>query len=485
MASASKIDLDKEREDLVKQNALLDDIHFDRPTRFADPSLDCCEVSWLRPHIMTKDPDVYAFDTTKETRIVIYQSDPAFDWFMIPLANICLYPNLVYNILSATEDFSKKYGGMFKIRFHDSGKWIEIAIDDRLPHHSCKPPEWPLYLVSNRSGYWLPLIIKAYAKLHGSYEKLVNGTMYDAYGEFSSGVTETFKLDELPPRFHISMKKYYDSACLMNAKYVYTNDGVEYLSHWAIVEVQTKSHEVSKSKPTDVTVKLQHLFATPDGKSITDYVRCSKLLKLLMKLNSRDNDTEAYWMSFNDFIHTFNTLHVCTLDWGIAVFVRQPVVKLNSYKFNGAWFNMSSISHSLYDPGSIPFWSFPQYKFELREPDTYRNDKRCEFLVALQQPGHLYSPSIALIGFFIYRLVKENETLPVGPKFFKMYRPVTHTIEHGRLILNRLKLAIGTYLIIPVAEPENHNDFFLTVITEAKYDVPPPTGGVLYPFGNE
>ena len=42
--------------------------------------------------------------------------------------------------------------------------------------------------------FWVPLIEKAYAKLHGTYEKINGGTISEAMVDLSGGVSERFFL---------------------------------------------------------------------------------------------------------------------------------------------------------------------------------------------------------------------------------------------------------------------------------------------------
>ena len=65
-------------------------------------------------------------------------------------------------------------------------------IDDRIP---CDQTDTPLYARSkDAQQIWVLLIEKAYAKLHGCYEALCNGTMTYALRDLTSGAPQTISL---------------------------------------------------------------------------------------------------------------------------------------------------------------------------------------------------------------------------------------------------------------------------------------------------
>ena len=64
--------------------------------------------------------------------------------------------------------------GIYVLRFFKNFEWLYVVVDDRLPVD--KATKKLLFgTCKNPHELWVPLIEKAYAKLHGSYEQLISG----------------------------------------------------------------------------------------------------------------------------------------------------------------------------------------------------------------------------------------------------------------------------------------------------------------------
>ena len=68
--------------------------------------------------------------------------------------------------------------GINRIRLCLQGFWREITIDDFIP---CFPYGEPIFARSLIPQHtWISLLEKAFAKVHGSYQALVGGSVYEA-----------------------------------------------------------------------------------------------------------------------------------------------------------------------------------------------------------------------------------------------------------------------------------------------------------------
>ena len=91
--------------------------------------------------------------------------------------------------------------GIWCFRFFKEMKWRYVIIDDRLPCNRAN--RLPIFgTCTNLTELWVPLIEKAYAKLHRCYESLISGFLDDALTDLTGLVSEKVKLhnnrDEFP-----------------------------------------------------------------------------------------------------------------------------------------------------------------------------------------------------------------------------------------------------------------------------------------------
>jgi hypothetical protein len=82
--------------------------------------------------------------------------------------------------------------GLYCFRFYKEGGWRYVVIDDFLPFF-CREDGTLNYIFGQCSSafeLWVPLIEKAYAKLHGCYEALNGGVIEDALVDLTGELAE-------------------------------------------------------------------------------------------------------------------------------------------------------------------------------------------------------------------------------------------------------------------------------------------------------
>lgn len=116
-------------------------------------------------------------------------------WFLNALSCVAINPNVIRNLVVA------QYAevGLYEFRFWKGGRWVTVAVDDYIPVRPGSPQAYggyapPVdYLCSHSSDpteLWIPLMEKAYAKLHGSYQALTGGNTEYAMVDLTGGVAE-------------------------------------------------------------------------------------------------------------------------------------------------------------------------------------------------------------------------------------------------------------------------------------------------------
>ena len=116
------------------------------------------------------------------------------------------------------EKFWLIFVGIFHFRFWYYGEWVDVVVDDYLPVHDSGTfgKKNLVYLQNSESSigneFWAALLEKAYAKLHGSYQKIDGGFTGDSMEDFSGGLSERYMLtkDSSPVETFNILKKAYE-----------------------------------------------------------------------------------------------------------------------------------------------------------------------------------------------------------------------------------------------------------------------------------
>jgi len=148
-------------------------------------------VEWKRPHdiytpIQDEDPVMMKDGSCPGD---VKQGELGDCWLlgalMVLATNSEMLQNLVY--------FDGIKFGFSVFRFFKNGRWQFVIVDTRIPYHQAKKE--PLYAhCTDPQEFWVPLMEKAYAKLHGCYQSLVGGSMAQGMVDLTGGVSEKYNL---------------------------------------------------------------------------------------------------------------------------------------------------------------------------------------------------------------------------------------------------------------------------------------------------
>ncbi|KAL4094673.1 hypothetical protein PRIC1_010331 [Phytophthora ramorum] len=162
-------------------------------------------VHWYRPTEYTEDPDYFKSPAGCGVLREGLLNDA---WLLGVFAAVALHPdNLVENLFVSESLHAFKQFGVFTCRFYKDDTWMSVTTDTRIPYSmelqpedkvsgSFSPPGSALYGSSaNKNEVFIPLLEKAYAKLHGSYQTLdekYGGGVGGSAGTSSGRILEAF-----------------------------------------------------------------------------------------------------------------------------------------------------------------------------------------------------------------------------------------------------------------------------------------------------
>ena len=92
------------------------------------------------------------------------------------LSALAEFPQRVEKIF-LTQDLNSE--GIYAVRLYIKGKPEIVTVDEKLPWISASKPMFARQNAEDQS-WWIPIVEKAYAKVHGNYERLGLGWMTEA-----------------------------------------------------------------------------------------------------------------------------------------------------------------------------------------------------------------------------------------------------------------------------------------------------------------
>eukprot|EP00026_Physarum_polycephalum_P003143 Phypoly_transcript_03152.p1 GENE.Phypoly_transcript_03152~~Phypoly_transcript_03152.p1 ORF type:complete len:806 (+),score=95.47 Phypoly_transcript_03152:50-2419(+) len=408
-------------------------------------------------------------------------------WFLGALAVIAASsPNRIRSLFVA-EDRER---GLVRCKFYKRGKWVKVDVDDRLP---CFKPEYKskeshiadtvLYYASclNKSEFWVPILEKAYAKLHGTYTALEFGDISEALKDLTGGATQTFiiKSDknkrEKQWRLILSLFK---EQCLMGCAIDVGPDCSPHHSADIKAKGLLDNHAYSILKCLEVDGVRFLLLRNPWGKQEWngDWADTSEKWDDIWKakdfVTGGENKEDAYrfqddgkfYMCFEDFVEYFNRLYILNQQLG------EP-----KHILHGKW--DASKAHGCHNH---PLWYCnPRYVIKTSEPDT-------TVLVNLTQYDLRHRHSLNLeqvrtkgnynaIGMYLFDKTNEDYKTMHVPNAIPKSTDFTDTRDTS--IQFESKKA-GTFVLLPCTfEPHKHISYTIEVFSNKHVTVAEiPTG---------
>jgi Calpain family cysteine protease/Calpain large subunit, domain III len=146
-----------------------------------------CE-QWVRPKDISDSPVLFANGVSPGD---VQQGLLGDCWFLGSICSLAINPSLLERLFVNVEHMNEY--GFITCQFFKNGNWQQVLIDTRIPYNSSYGS--PIYgHCKDSNEMWLPLIEKAYAKLHKTYENLNGGKMTDAMVDLTGEASEKYNL---------------------------------------------------------------------------------------------------------------------------------------------------------------------------------------------------------------------------------------------------------------------------------------------------
>ncbi|KAM9718696.1 calpain-10 isoform 2-T2 [Menidia menidia] len=153
------------------------------------------DVTWERPQEICQSPSLFP----AEANLAHAKQGLLGDcWFLCACTFLLRNRHLLDKVLPPGQPQwgDGGYRGSFHFRFWQQGLWTEVTVDDRLP---CVNSALCFSRCHSPAAFWVALLEKAYAKLHGSYELLWAGQVSEALVDLTGGLAERWSLGDVGP----------------------------------------------------------------------------------------------------------------------------------------------------------------------------------------------------------------------------------------------------------------------------------------------
>ncbi|KAF8977866.1 hypothetical protein BGZ46_007066, partial [Entomortierella lignicola] len=298
------------------------------------------------------------------------------------------------------------------------GDWVSTVVDDQLFYKiDGQSFRRSLYFSScnEERESWLPLMEKAYAKIHGDYESLTGGYTSEGIEDLTGGTASMmFSSDILDrDRFWEEEMKYVNTSTLMGCSINYQEEdpekhGIQAGHAYSVLKVAEYNGE-----------RLVHI-RNPWGEIEWNGDWSDQSEKwtpeAMEALKQEDKNDGQFWMPYRDFLNIFTTIDRCRV-------------------FDASWSVASTWINYNVEPRSDG-----KFQFEITQPG--------EVVIVLSQPDTRYygAFSAEFINTLSFHVYDEDK---------KLIRRARITVPYSKRSVNcELNLKAGKYTVIPHVERE-------------------------------
>jgi len=275
------------------------------------------DVEWKRVGELRVAPQLFA-GAMCGGLIVRSTTSPVDDGsFLGAVGAVAIRGDLLGSLFSI-ERSSDRYG-IYTVRLYKNGEWHDVVVDDQIPCAGSKPA---FGRCGNDNEMWIPLLEKAYAKLHRNYAAISASSVAESLGDLTGGpvqriyfrkpqTEEEIRNGKLWSRLMRYNKWGYLLACQMSVhreeeeapskdwgileNYVYSILAVRQVNDYRLIHIRNPWGIKQWQGPWSDSAREWELKENQGVVDALGYV-------------IRDDGT--FWMAFNDFVKQFNKLYV-------------------------------------------------------------------------------------------------------------------------------------------------------------------------------
>ncbi|XP_044145729.1 calpain-10 isoform X1 [Bufo gargarizans] len=435
----------------------------------------CDRITWLRPQEMCASPHLFP----ENRRAALGKQGILGDcWFICACSALQKSPALLRQVFPADQSTweDQGYTGRFTCRFWRFGRWLEVTIDDRLP---CLGRKLCFSHCQDQDAFWLPLLEKAYAKLHGCYEALWAGQVVDALVDITGGLVERWTFDFAEEGFGEGMlSRMLDlkETCAMSCSVLRSREGTGDLAQFHAFTITDIQHGFTKDGQSLLLLRVHNPWGrscwkgswgeSGDSWALMDETESSRFLAQLQ-------DGE-FWVEKEEFLREFNEVTVAfpIIEKDQIQSIWTGSILSHIQLIYGSWIKGQNAGGSR---NNTSFPDNPKYWLRVREQSEL-------YITIMQRPRVDTGASNNLHSYRQLHGELSNSTAPiaVGLHIWKVEKrrfnlqktiltpPMAGTSSHcyDRQLHLRCELSPGYHLLIPSTFlRETEGDFLLRVLS--------------------
>ncbi|KAF4546552.1 Calpain family cysteine protease [Lasiodiplodia theobromae] len=276
-------------------------------------------------------------------------------WWVAAVATLCSMPGQMERICVARDEKCGVYGFVF----HRDGEWVPVVVDDNLylargDYDSVggagvydptgkEARQWKereqtgsealaFAKCADPNETWLPLLEKAYAKIHGDYDAIAGGFPGEGVEDMTGGVTTTIDTNKI-----LDKDVLWEELLNVNKDFIFaigtpgsaggdsdTRSGLAYQHAYSVLKaVEEEDQNGKKFRLVRIRNPWGRRNWMGEGEWNGPWSDGSKEWNgyWLNKLDHQFGDDGIFWMSFDDMLNRFNSLDRTRLfcdGWSVA-----------------------------------------------------------------------------------------------------------------------------------------------------------------------
>ncbi|ELT98268.1 hypothetical protein CAPTEDRAFT_97820 [Capitella teleta] len=444
-----------------------------------------CGIQWKRPSQLVpegKSPHMLVDGISRDD---IKQGVLGDCWFLSSCAAVSQQEKFMRKIIPDDQPLcGSAYKGCVHFCFWRFGSWVDVVIDDRLP---VKEGELIYGRCEDPTEFWVALVEKAYAKLHGSYEAIEGGQTMDALVDLTGGLAERYEVKGADPNMYRYLLRAHKAgsfvACSRKGDWRKATkaeaNGLVSGHAYTITRVMRISHRMGEERllrirnPWGNETEWKGSWSDDDS----NWQWVDDDTKRYMEMTHRDDG--EFWMSFKDFCRHFQEVTICTTgpDFdGDGVTDAGHMICIQ-----GSW--QLGVSAGGSRNNLERFATNPQYFIALTEPDDFDpmtddpvNEGKCSVVIALMQEHRRSHRRVGVktlqIGFILYQTSNAEQRLPAKHFKYNYDSGKSGIYINLREVSGRFELEPGHYIIIPSTfKPDLESSFLLRVYAQKAFTI--------------